>query len=290
MPPCLRNFFSAAETPRLSSDPRPIGVFDSGVGGLTVVRRLFELLPRESVSYFGDTARLPYGSKTRPTIIQFSIENTRWLVEQGVKAVVVACNTSTALALPELQKKFDLPVIGVIEPGARAAARLTRSGRIGVIATRATALSRAYSRALAGISKKLIVTERSCPLFVPLVEEGWLDHAATREVAREYLAPLVRRKVDTLVLGCTHYPLIRDVIQEVMGPNVRLIDSGEEAAAEARQVLRKSGALAGPRARARHEYALSDLPGRFTEVGSRFLGRPLRHVRRVRHEDGAWKP
>ena len=216
-----------AETARLSPDPRPIGVFDSGVGGLTVVRRLFELLPRESVSYFGDTARLPYGSKTRPTIIQFSMENTRWLVDHGVKAVVVACNTSTALALPELQKKFDLPVIGVIEPGARAAGRLTRSGRIGVIATRATTQSRAYSRALARISRKFAVTERACPLFVPLVEEGWLDHAATREVAREYLAPLVRRKVDTLVLGCTHYPLIREVIQEVMGPHVRLIDSGE---------------------------------------------------------------
>lgn len=273
----------------MSSDRRPIGCFDSGVGGLTVVRRLLELLPRESVHYFGDTARLPYGSKTRPTIIQFSIENTRWLVDQDVKAVVVACNTSTALALDAIRRKFDLPIIGVIEPGARAAARVTRAGRVGVIATRATVGSRAYSRAIKACSKKIEVFERACPLFVPLAEEGWLEHPAALEVAREYLAPLKRRKVDTLVMGCTHYPLLRGVIQQVMGPGVKLIDSGEEAAEETRRVLKLEGLLAPRGAAARHEFALSDVPGRFTEVGSRFLGRALRKVRRVTHEDGAWR-
>src|SRR5438128_9477472 len=205
---------------------------------------MLELLPAESVCYFGDTARLPYGSKSRPTIIQFSRENTRWLVQQDVKAVVVACNTSTALALPALEAEFELPIVGVIEPGARAAARFTRSGRIGVIGTRATISSHAYARALEGASRRrLQVIEKACPLLVPLAEEGWLDHPAALEVAREYLLPLRRRGIDTLVLGCTHYPLLRKVIEEVMGPDVRLIDSGEEAAAEARRVLKRRSAL-----------------------------------------------
>ena len=269
-------------------DPRPVGVFDSGVGGLTVVRRLVEYLPHESVLYFGDTARLPYGSKSRPTVIQFSIENTRWLAEHGVKALVVACNTSSALALEVLQRRFDLPIIGMIAPGVRAALRATRSRRVGVIGTRATIASHAYRRALRRLDPEVHVFERACPMFVPLAEEGWMDHPAAWQVAEEYLAPLRARRVDTLVLGCTHYPLLRRIIQGVMGPEVRLIDSGEEAARVTRALLRRSGATA-PERQPRHEFYLSDVPTRFTRFGSVFLGRPLRTVHRVRHEDGGWK-
>jgi len=177
----------------------------------------------------------------------------------------------------------------VIEPGARAAARLTRTGRVGVIGTRATISSHAYARALRKISRGIRVIEYACPLFVPLAEEGWQDHPAALEVAREYLTPLVKQQVDTLVLGCTHYPLLRKVIRRVMGPQVRLIDSGEEAARETHHALRAARLLAPEDSRARHEYSLSDVPLKFTDVGSRFLGRPLRHVRRVTHEDGAWR-
>ncbi|MGH7537918.1 MAG: glutamate racemase, partial [Gemmatimonadales bacterium] len=199
----------------------PLGVFDSGIGGLTVARALFENLPRESVIYFGDTARVPYGPKSPETVRRYSAEILAFLLHQGVKAVVVACNTSTAHALDYLRAYAPVPVVGVIEPGARAAVAATASGRIGVIGTAGTVASGAYERAIKALRPDATVVSQACPLFVPLVEEGWFEHPATQLVAREYLLPLERAHVDVLVLGCTHYPLLKPLLAGVLGPAVR---------------------------------------------------------------------
>jgi glutamate racemase len=204
-----------------------IGVFDSGVGGLTVVAALRRRLPRESILYLGDTARLPYGSKSPATVTRYTRRNVDFLAQHGVKAVVVACNTASALALPELA--LPVPVWGVIEPGAERAAAAS-GGRVGVIATEATVRSDAYPRALRRLRPELVISSRACPLFVPLVEEGWHDDPITEQVASRYLAPLLAGGIDTLVLGCTHYPLLAPVLAKVAGPAVRLVDSAESVA------------------------------------------------------------
>jgi len=254
---------------------RPLGVFDSGIGGLTVVRELLRLLPDEELVYYGDVARLPYGNKSPETITRFSREIIDFLVAKDVKAIVVACNTASALALPELEGTLPVPVIGVIESGARAASETSTTGKVGVIATASTVRSGAYTRALRQKREDLDIYERACPLFVPLVEEGWIDHRVTREVAKEYLAPLEHHGLDTLILGCTHYPLLKKVIGEVMGDGVRLVDSGEETARTVVDLLDREG-LRAPGGRAPvHALYLSDLPAAFTGTAERFLGRAL---------------
>ena len=254
---------------------RPLGVFDSGIGGLTVVRELLRLLPDEELVYYGDVARLPYGNKSPETITRFSREIIDFLVAKDVKAIVVACNTASALALPELEGTLPVPVIGVIESGARAAAETSTTGKVGVIATASTVRSGAYTRALRQKREDLDIYERACPLFVPLVEEGWIDHRVTREVAKEYLAPLEHHGLDTLILGCTHYPLLKKVIAEVMGDGVRLVDSGEETARTVVELL-DAEHLRAPGGRAPvHALYLSDLPAAFTGTAERFLGRAL---------------
>ncbi|MBI2495672.1 MAG: glutamate racemase, partial [Candidatus Omnitrophica bacterium] len=207
---------------------QPIGVFDSGIGGLTVVKALIEELPVESIVYFGDTARVPYGTKSKHTIVKFSLENVEFLLRFGVKCIVIACNTSSSWALPTLRKYFKVPIIGVIRPGALAAVRETRNKRIGVIGTNATIQSRAYETAIQRIDPAVKVFSGSCPLFVPLVEEGWLNGAISRQVARRYLEPLARQRIDTLILGCTHYPLLASTIQQVLGSGVSLVDSAKQ--------------------------------------------------------------
>jgi glutamate racemase len=250
----------------------PIGIFDSGIGGLTVVRAVYERLPHESTVYFGDTARVPYGPKSPETVRRYSLEILNWLLQQKVKAVVVACNTSTAHALETLQAHSPVPVIGVIEPGARAAAAASNSGPIGVIGTAGTIASNAYARAIQGTRAEARVEQKACPLFVPLVEEGWFEHPAAELIAREYLEPLQRARVDTLVLGCTHYPLLKPLLQRVMGSDVRLIDSGEETAAAVMQALEANGLAAPAGAAATHRFAVSDDEARFRQVGARFIG------------------
>ncbi|HEV8234712.1 MAG TPA: glutamate racemase, partial [Gemmatimonadaceae bacterium] len=215
----------------------PVGVFDSGIGGLTVAHEVIRQLPHESVLYFGDTARVPYGPKSPDTVRRYSREIAGFLRDQGVKGIVIACNTATAHALTVLRDEFDMPVIGVVEPGARAAVSVTTGGRIGVIGTVGTIKSGAYERAIRAINSDVFITARACPLFVPLVEEGWTDHEATRLIARQYLEPLVAADIDTLVLGCTHYPLLKPLLRDVLGPDVRLIDSAEETAAETARTL-----------------------------------------------------
>ncbi len=250
----------------------PIGIFDSGLGGLTVARAIYRALPFDSTVYFGDTARVPYGPKSPAVVRRYSLEIMDWLVRQGVKAIVVACNTSTAHALEALVDAAPVPVLGVIEAGARAAIRAAPGRPIGVIGTAGTIASRAYARALAALDPQVEVIERACPLFVPLVEEGWFDHPATRLVAEEYLAPLRARGVGCLVLGCTHYPLLKPLLAEIMGPGVVLIDSAEETARAVAELLAARGQLARAGGAVFHRFAVSDDPERFRKIGSGFLG------------------
>ena len=256
-------------------NPSPIGIFDSGIGGLTVARAVYERLPHESTVYFGDTARVPYGPKSPETVRRYSLEILEWLLDQGVKAVVVACNTSTAHALDTLQEQSPVPVIGVIEPGARAAVGASARGSIGVIGTAGTIASNAYARAIHRARDVALVEQKACPLFVPLVEEGWFEHPAAELIAREYLEPLRQAEVDTLVLGCTHYPLLKPLLQRIMGVEVRLIDSGEETAAAVEQALREESLAAPAGAVASHRFAVSDDEARFRQVGARFIGERL---------------
>jgi len=262
-------------------DPRPIGVFDSGVGGLTVVRELLHQLPHESLVYFGDTARVPYGNKSPDTVRRYAREILGFLVERDVKMVVVACNTASAHALDELRRTAPLPVEGVIEPGARAAVAASRSGRVGVIGTAGTIASGAYERAIHAASGGAAVVARACPLFVPLVEEGWLDHPATRLVAETYLADLAAHDMDALVLGCTHYPLLKPLLADVLGEGIALIDSAEETARAVARELERSG-LRAPGGKAGHvHFVVSDAPDQFGRVGKRFLGERVRDIELV---------
>ncbi|MBQ7058490.1 MAG: glutamate racemase [Firmicutes bacterium] len=218
-------------------DNRAIGVFDSGLGGLTVIREMGSLMPRENAVYFGDTARVPYGSQSKATIIEFSHQIMRFLLRHDVKGVIIACGTASSNALEEMRASYDLPIIGVVEPGARAALRATKNGRIGVLGTAATIRSGAFERLLLKEDPSLEVTSQACPLFVPLVEEGWFSDEVTREVIRRYIKPLKENQVDTVILGCTHYPLLRPLIQKEMGENVTLINVSEAATREMKEFL-----------------------------------------------------
>jgi glutamate racemase len=256
----------------------PLGVFDSGIGGLTVVRALFERLPAESVIYYGDTARVPYGPKSPDTVRRYSAEILAYLLDRGVKAVVVACNTSTAHALEHLRAHASVPVVGVIEPGARAAVAASRAGRIGVIGTAGTIASGAYERAIRALAPDATIVAQACPLFVPLVEEGWFEQAATELVAREYLRPVQAGNIEALVLGCTHYPLLKPLLRRLLGPGVALIDSAEETANTVSRVLADEGLSAPPASPAVHHFVVSDDEPHFRRVGARFLGEKLQHV------------
>jgi glutamate racemase len=260
------------------SNTAPIGVFDSGMGGLTVVRELMSQLPNESIIYFGDTARVPYGPKSPDTVLRYSREITSYLRGEGIKALVVACNTATAHALPALREENDLPIVGVIEPGARAAAAATTTKHIGVIGTAGTVKSGAYEKEIRKLLPDARITAQACALFVPLVEEGWVDTEPTRAIARNYLAPLVTAEIDTLVLGCTHYPLMKTVIGNVVGREVRLIDSAYETAREAGELLRASGLENAMPNRARYRFIASDAPETFLSLGQQFLGSPIDRV------------
>lgn len=263
------------------TDSAAVGVFDSGIGGLTVAREIMRQLPTERVVYFGDTARVPYGPKSPDTVRRYSREIADYLLAQGVKAIVVACNTATAHALEALRAELPIPVIGVVEPGATAAVEATRGHGIGVIGTTGTIASKAYERAILERAPDARIVASACPLFVPLVEEGWVDRPATRLVAEEYLGPLRDAHVDTLVLGCTHYPLLKRLIGEVVGRDVRLIDSAEQTAMETRRVLEEHGLRAPADSRPRHRFIASDAPEQFLRLGQRFLGSAVDDVETV---------
>jgi glutamate racemase len=260
---------------------RPIGIFDSGVGGLTVFRALRRGLPRESLVYFGDTANLPYGTKSPDTVRGLVRAHLRFLARRGVKCAVVACNTASAVALDGLERALHLPVIGVIDPGVREAVARTRHGRIGVVGTRTMIASGAYQRRLAAAAPGVRVFARACPLFVPLIEEGWARSPVTRRVAMSYLAPLKAARVDTVILGCTHYPLIKSVLQDVMGPRVRLVDASGAVLRAVRAELGGRGLLRARGPRGRVTFCLTDTGGMFPKVARRFLGSPLGRLVKV---------
>lgn len=250
---------------------QPVGIFDSGIGGLTVASAVRKLLPNESIYYIGDTARVPYGGKSAATVQRYSAEIAAILANAGCKAIVVACNTASAVALDPLRNALTLPVLGVINPGARAAVAATRNGHIGVIGTRGTIKSGAYEHAIRALRRDVQVTSRACPLLVPLIEEGWLDSEVTERVIREYVQPLIDAQVDTLVLGCTHYPLLRRAVRRVVGDSVNLVDSAENCAHALRYVLEAKHLSAPATSGHALRVALTDLPDHFLRVAEEAL-------------------
>lgn len=252
----------------------PIGVFDSGVGGLTVAREIMRNLPNEHIVYFGDTARVPYGSKSKDTIIRYSRQIIRFLRTQQVKAIVIACNTASALALDEVEKELDIPIIGVIKSGARVAAATTENKRVGVIGTESTINSRMYNRFIQELDPEITVLGKACPLFCPLVEEGWLKDPVTEEVARRYLDELLREDIDSLILGCTHYPLLRSLIRGIVGESVNLVNPAYETAKELERLLQERGiANPGEKTPVKEPYRfyVSDLAEKFKKFANSIL-------------------
>ena len=251
---------------------RPIGVFDSGIGGLTVLKALVDALPGEDFIYLGDTARLPYGTKTSEVIRRYSKENTEFLLAKGIKMLVIACNTSSAVALDTIAGQTIIPVIGVIEPGARAAVKASRSGKIGVIGTEATIASGAYTRAIQELRPDAEIYTRACPLLVPLAEEGWTDNQVAQLTVEHYLESLKQSGIDTLLLGCTHYPLLEQMFRQVLGERVRIVDSAIATAGEVRARLKALRLLRRAASGGRQSFFVTETPDRFARVGRRFLG------------------
>lgn len=266
----------------MTADPQhPIGIFDSGIGGLTVFAAVRQALPDESLLYLGDSARVPYGTKSAETIVRYARECAGFLVDRGVKALVVACNTASAHALPDLVNRLAVPILGVVEPGAVAALEASPRRTIGVIGTSATIASNAYGNALKAKDPKVRVVSRACPLFVPLVEEGWIDNDVALAAAHRYLDGMSAEGIDTLILGCTHYPLLAAIIQRVVGEKVRLVDSAETTATALRRLLAERKIAAPPGKRSLHHLYVTDLPARFETIAQRFLGDDLPPVTRV---------
>lgn len=265
----------------MSERDQAIGIFDSGIGGLTVFRAIRSALPGESLIYLGDTARVPYGNKSAETIVRYSLEDAEFLLKRKVKAIVIACNTSSSYAIPELTARSGVPVIGVIEPGVSAAINATKNNSIGVIGTNSTIQSNQYAKGLKAVRKDVKVVSLPCPMFVPLVEEGWLDNEVTLAAAERYLATLRSEEIDTLILGCTHYPLLKKVIQKVMGKAVRLVDSAESLAEDLKKMLSKNNLLKNNSKKCEHHLYVTDLPARFEITASRFLSGDLPPVKRV---------
>lgn len=258
-----------------------IGMFDSGLGGLTVLKEVRKALPREHIVYLGDTARVPYGNRSPETVTRYSLENTRFLLGKGIKMLVVACNTSSAIALPVLKRRLPIPVIGVIDPPSRAAVERTRAGKIGVIGTRATVNSRAYAKAIAKLDPSVDVISQACPLFVPVVEEGLENDEIARVVVDKYLRGLRDSGMDVLVMGCTHYPILEPQIRALLGDRVYIVNTGRETASTVKRLLEERG-VARRSGKGTSSFFVTDAPDKLSELGSRVLGEPLKRVRLVR--------
>lgn len=247
-------------------DNRPIGIFDSGVGGLTVASQVMKQLANEEVVYFGDTARVPYGSKSKETVTKFSKQDVRFLLSKDVKAIIIACNTASANSLKELQAAFDVPIFGVVKPGAKEALETTKNKKIGVIATRSTIKSQAYQKAIFHIDKGIDVFAKACPLFVPLAEEGWANEDVTVLTAKKYLDELIKQEVDTIVMGCTHYPLLKDCIRKVVGDGVKLVDPAFQTAIEVKKYLTDNNILREDKTQPNHSFFVSDKTDMFEKI------------------------
>ena len=266
----------------------PVGVFDSGVGGLTVAREIMRQLPGERIIYFGDTARVPYGSKSKDTIVRYSRQIIRFLCTKGVKAIVIACNTASAYALEAVSAESDLPIIGVIDAGARTAVSATRNGKIGVIGTEGTIGSGIYTEVMKKLRPDIEVVGKPCPLFVPLVEEGLLHDSVTDEIASRYLSVLKGKYIDTLVLGCTHYPLLRSTLQRLMGDEVTLVNPAYETALELRELLEKKGlsrGAAAPEDGEKYQFYVSDLAEKFTDFATSILPEEVKETKKINIEE-----
>ena len=257
----------------------PVGIFDSGVGGLTVMREIIKQLPDEHLLYLGDTARVPYGVRSPETVSKYSYENTKFLMSRGIKMLVVACNTSSAVSLDMLREEFPVPATGVVEPGARAAVEKAKHKRIAVIGTETTIKSGAYERAIKSLDDSIEVSGFACPLFVPLIEEGWLEGEVVRLTAEKYLAPIRDDGADAVVLGCTHYPMLKHVIGSIV--NLPLIDSAVETAKEVRRVLEQTGLLRQGNGNVSRKFFVTDAPDKFAAAGERFLGHEISHISKV---------
>lgn len=262
-----------------------IGVFDSGIGGLTVAAQIFKHLPQAEVIYFGDTARYPYGPRSAEIIRKFSFQNTRFLLSEKVDFIVVACNTASAFALKNLKKEFDIPLLGVVEPGAKAAVRYTKNKRVGVIGTAGTISSNSYVKAIKRIDRNIKVFAHACPLLVALAEEGHISKKATYLIVEEYLKPLMKKNIDTLILGCTHYPLLKKVISQIAGKKIKLVDSAREIAFELKKRLGESGKPNQLKSKGKHCFFVSDAPDKFIKVSQRFLGKKIPKVKKINIED-----
>jgi glutamate racemase len=275
---------NSTETDISKESIRPIGVFDSGIGGLTVVKELTKLLPNEKIIYFGDTARVPYGNKSKETIIHYSLQIAYFLLKKKIKMLVIACNSASSVSLPTLRRHFHIPVIGVIEPGARTAVEKSVSKNIGVIGTLGTVSSNSYKKALKRIEHRVKVSQQACSLFVQLAEDGWQNTKIAQGVSDEYLKNFKGKRIDTLILGCTHYPILKNTIQKSVGEKVKLIDSGIETAREVKKILEKKNLLNPSKKTERNHsiFYVSDFPHKFTEVSQRFLGKELRYVHKVK--------
>jgi glutamate racemase len=261
-----------------------IGIFDSGIGGLTVVKQLIRFLPNEKLVYFGDTARVPYGTKSEKLIRQYALEDAAFLLRFGIKMLVVGCNSASATALDLLQDKLTIPVTGVIEPGVSAAVKISQKKRIGVIGTTATVTSKAYDKKIYNSDGSIEVFGQPCPLLVPLVEEGWIEDEITKLTIHKYLDPMLEKDVDVIILGCTHFPVIKHQIQEVVGAKITLIDSGEETAKKVHETLENLDILNKNNKKGTLDVYVSDIPGKFSEIGTRFLGQPVVNAKRIDFE------
>ncbi|MBN1634435.1 MAG: glutamate racemase [Ignavibacteria bacterium] len=261
---------------------RPIGIFDSGIGGLTVAKAVFNLLPNEDVIYLGDTARLPYGTKSKETVILYSIECMKFLLSKKVKMVVVACNTASSVAVNFLSKITKVPVIGVISPGSKTAVKSTNNKKVGVIGTYGTIKSKSYNKEIRKYSKDVIIFSQPCSLFVQLAEDGWTENRITYLTASEYLKELKKRKIDTLILGCTHYPILKKTISKVIGKNIKLIDSGEETAKEVKIILEERNLLSKRKKKGNHRFFVTDFPNNFKSISERFLGKKINNVKKAK--------
>lgn len=260
---------------------KPIGVFDSGVGGLTVVKEIMNILPNEDIIYFGDTARVPYGNKSKDIIVKFSLQISRFLETKNVKAIVIACNTASAFALDAVREKFDIPIIGVISAGAIAAVRNTKNNKVGIIGTEGTVSSGAYYKKIKAIKEDLEIYSTPCPLFVPIVEEGWSEKEVSYMIAKEYLEGMKSKNIDTLVMGCTHYPLLNNVVQNVMGDGVTLINPARETALELKDILTANNIENSFEHRGNHKYFVSDNANKFIKVGENFLNQKIEDISEI---------
>lgn len=265
-------------------DSRPIGVFDSGFGGLTVAKEIMNQLTNEKIIYFGDTARVPYGSKSKETIVKYSNQIIRFLLTKDVKAIVIACGTASSTALEAVRQNYDIPIIGIVQPAALSAVQETTNKRIGVIATEGTIRSKSYDEVIHKQSKEIEVFSTACPLFVPLVEEGWVNDEVTTIVAKRYLSEIANKNIDALILGCTHYPLLINTIGEIMGPKVKLINPASETALELEQLLKNNGLLHQGQ-KTEHEFYVSDLAEKFEAFAKLILERPISPVQQIHIEN-----